>query len=145
MNKQEIGYMDIMYELTAMSVICPKLKGYGFVIYVYSNDHIPPHIHISEDLNTKDIAKVAITNETPRKKKDVVILDGSLTSSQKAALIQWANSPYVKGAKVIAKVEKQGKDKKIVIFKYKCKDGSSHRKQGHRQPYTKLTIEAIEA
>ena len=29
--------------------------------------------------------------------------------------------------------------------KYKAKDGSSHRKQGHRQPYTKLTVEAIEA
>jgi len=54
-------------------------------------------------------------------------------------------APYVKGAKVTAKVEKQGKAKKITIYKYKCKDGSSHRKQGHRQPYTKLTIEAIEA
>lgn len=53
-------------------------------------------------------------------------------------------TPYVKGAKVVAKVEKQGKGKKIMIFKYKCKDGSSHRKQGHRQPYTKLTVEAIE-
>ena len=54
-------------------------------------------------------------------------------------------APYVKGAKVTAKVEKQGKAKKITIYKYKCKDGSSHRKQGHRQPYTKLIIEAIEA
>ena len=53
-------------------------------------------------------------------------------------------TPYVKGAKVVAKVEKQGKGKKIIIFKYKCKNGSSHRKQGHRQPYTKLTVEAIE-
>ena len=50
----------------------------------------------------------------------------------------------MKGAKVVAKVEKQGKGKKIIIFKYKCKNGSSHRKQGHRQPYTKLTVEAIE-
>ena len=54
-------------------------------------------------------------------------------------------TPYVKGIKVNAKVEKQGKAKKITIYKYKCKDGSSHRKQGHRQPYTKLTIESIEA
>lgn len=54
-------------------------------------------------------------------------------------------APYVKGAKVTCKVEKQGKDKKITIFKYKAKNGSSHRKQGHRQPYTKLTVEAIEA
>ena len=54
-------------------------------------------------------------------------------------------TPYVEGAKVVAEVEKQGKGKKIMIFKYKCKDGSSHRKQGHRQPYTKLTIKAINA
>ncbi|MFV0380470.1 MAG: 50S ribosomal protein L21 [Anaerorhabdus sp.] len=53
-------------------------------------------------------------------------------------------SPYVKGAKVTCKVEKQGKSKKITIFKYKAKKGSSHRKQGHRQPYTKLVVEKIE-
>ena len=43
------------------------------------------------------------------------------------------------------KVEKQGKGKKIVIFKYKCKDGSSHRKQKPDNLILKLTIEAIEA
>ncbi len=52
-------------------------------------------------------------------------------------------TPYVDGAKVTCKVEKQGKAKKIVIFKYKAKTGSSRRKQGHRQPYTKLTVEKI--
>ena len=54
-------------------------------------------------------------------------------------------TPYVKGAKVVAKVEKQGKAKKILIFKYKAKKGSTRRKQGHRQPYTKLIVESIEA
>lgn len=54
-------------------------------------------------------------------------------------------APYVAGAKVTATVEKQGKAKKITIYKYKAKKGSTHRKQGHRQPYTKLTINAIEA
>ena len=49
-------------------------------------------------------------------------------------------TPYVDGAKVTCKVEKQGKEKKIVIFKYKQKKGSTRRKQGHRQPYTKLTV-----
>ena len=49
-------------------------------------------------------------------------------------------TPYVDGAKVTCKVEKQGKEKKIVIFKYKSKKGSTRRKQGHRQPYTKLTV-----
>ncbi|MDD2591247.1 MAG: 50S ribosomal protein L21 [Erysipelotrichaceae bacterium] len=52
-------------------------------------------------------------------------------------------SPYVKGATVVAKVEKQGKEKKITIFKYKAKKGSTRRKQGHRQPYTKLIVESI--
>lgn len=54
-------------------------------------------------------------------------------------------APYLEGATVSAKVEKQGKGKKIKIYKYKAKDGSSHRRQGHRQPYTKLVIEAISA
>lgn len=53
-------------------------------------------------------------------------------------------TPYVDGAKVTCKVEKQGKGKKIRIFKYKSKKGSTRRRQGHRQPYTKLTVEAIE-
>ena len=52
-------------------------------------------------------------------------------------------TPYVEGAKVTCKVEKQGKEKKIVIFKYKSKKGSTRRKQGHRQPYTKLTVTKI--
>lgn len=52
-------------------------------------------------------------------------------------------TPYVEGAKVTCKVEKQGKAKKIIIFKYRARKGSSRRKQGHRQPYTKLTVEKI--
>ena len=53
-------------------------------------------------------------------------------------------TPYVGGATVTCKVEKQGKEKKIVIFKYKAKKGSTRRKQGHRQPYTKLVVESID-
>ncbi|MFD3449542.1 50S ribosomal protein L21 [Microbacteriaceae bacterium 4G12] len=53
-------------------------------------------------------------------------------------------SPVVAGATVTAKVEKQGRAKKIIVFKYKAKK-NNRRKQGHRQPYTKLVIEAINA
>ncbi|HLQ83489.1 MAG TPA: 50S ribosomal protein L21 [Pseudogracilibacillus sp.] len=52
--------------------------------------------------------------------------------------------PYVEGATVTAKVIQQGRDKKITVFKYKPKKNYS-RKQGHRQPYTKLVIEKINA
>lgn len=53
-------------------------------------------------------------------------------------------SPVVAGATVTAKVEKQGRQKKITVFKYKAKK-NYHKKQGHRQPYTKVIIETINA
>ena len=53
-------------------------------------------------------------------------------------------TPVVEGAKVVAKVAAQGKAKKVVVFKYKSKK-DYRRKNGHRQPYTKLVIEKIEA
>ncbi|HIU64797.1 MAG TPA: 50S ribosomal protein L21 [Candidatus Avacidaminococcus intestinavium] len=52
--------------------------------------------------------------------------------------------PVIEGAKVTAKVVEHGKGKKILVFKYKAK--SNYRKrQGHRQPYTKVEIAKIEA
>ena len=51
-------------------------------------------------------------------------------------------SPVVAGAVVEAKVVKNGKGKKIVIFKYKPKKGEK-KKMGHRQPYTKVEITKI--
>ncbi len=51
-------------------------------------------------------------------------------------------SPLVSGASVSAKVEKNGRAKKVLVYKYKAKK-NYRRKQGHRQPYTKVTIEKI--
>lgn len=51
-------------------------------------------------------------------------------------------APYVDGASVEASAVKNGKDKKIIVYKYKPKKGY-HKKQGHRQPYTKLEIKKI--
>ncbi|CAG9607945.1 50S ribosomal protein L21 [Pseudoneobacillus rhizosphaerae] len=53
-------------------------------------------------------------------------------------------SPVVAGATVTAKVEKQGRQKKLIVFKYKAKKNYK-KKQGHRQPYTKVVIEKINA
>ncbi|HEY5563467.1 MAG TPA: 50S ribosomal protein L21 [Clostridiaceae bacterium] len=63
-----------------------------------------------------------------------ISVDGKLT----------VGSPVIVGAKVVAKVLTQGKSKKVIVFKYKPKL-DYRRKQGHRQPYTKLQIEKIEA
>ncbi|CAK1221818.1 MULTISPECIES: 50S ribosomal protein L21 [Fructobacillus] len=51
-------------------------------------------------------------------------------------------TPFVDGAKVSGTVEKQGKEKKVVTFKYRPKK-HSHTKQGHRQPYTRVKIDSI--
>ncbi len=51
-------------------------------------------------------------------------------------------APYVDGAKVSAKVLKNGKGKKILVFKFKAKK-NYRRRRGHRQPYTKVQIEKI--
>ncbi len=53
-------------------------------------------------------------------------------------------APYVEGATVTADVVKQGKEKKVTVYKYEPKK-HYHKKQGHRQPFTKLTIKAINA
>ena len=52
--------------------------------------------------------------------------------------------PFVKDATIAAKILKHGKEKKIIVFKYKAKKNYK-KKQGHRQPYTKIQIEKINA
>lgn len=52
-------------------------------------------------------------------------------------------NPYVKNAKVIAEVLAHGKDDKIVVYKYKPKK-NERKKQGHRQPFSKLNVVSIE-
>ncbi len=50
--------------------------------------------------------------------------------------------PYLKGASIDATVIKSGKEKKIIVFKMKSKK-NYRKKQGHRQPYTKIQISSI--
>ena len=52
-------------------------------------------------------------------------------------------NPYVKGATVEGEVVKQGKGKKLTIFTYVPNKKSTRKKQGHRQPYTKIEIKKI--
>ena len=53
-------------------------------------------------------------------------------------------APYIEGASVSANIVKNGKSKKIRVYKMKPKKGY-HRTQGHRQPYSKVQIEKINA
>ena len=78
-----------------------------------------------------------------RVEKDAVIFVEKLEANEGDTVT--FDKPFVEGAKVTGVVEKQGKGKKITIVKYKAKKSSTRRKQGHRQPYTRVKIEAIEA
>ena len=60
----------------------------------------------------------------------VIMLDGKV------------GRPYVAGAKVTGEVVKQGKQRKIIVFKYNPKK-NYHKTQGHRQPYTKVVIKSV--
>lgn len=50
--------------------------------------------------------------------------------------------PYIEGAKIKGKILKNDKDKKILVYKMKRKKGY-RRKNGHRQPYSRLMVESI--
>ena len=63
----------------------------------------------------------------------LAVLDGENTK---------IGAPVVEGASVEAKVVKNGKAKKITVFRYKAKKGEK-KKMGHRQPYTKVEITKI--
>ncbi len=52
--------------------------------------------------------------------------------------------PTVANASVSATVVEEGKNKKVIVYRYKRKSGY-HKKNGHRQPYTKVKIEKINA
>ena len=68
--------------------------------------------------------------------KDKVTFDKVLMVEDKIG------TPYVSGAKVTGEIVKQGKQKKIIVFKYRQKT-NFHKTQGHRQPYTKVKITKI--
>ncbi len=66
-----------------------------------------------------------------------------VTFNQVLALDSKIGSPYLTDVTVLGEVLKNGKAKKIKVFKYKCKDRSNRKTQGHRQPYTKIKITKI--
>ena len=66
---------------------------------------------------------------------DEVLLVGDADQSK-------VGTPVVEGAKVEGKVLAQVKSRKIVVYKYKAKK-NERKKQGHRQPYTKVEITAV--
>lgn len=75
--------------------------------------------------------------------------EGETVTFDRVVLVQQdgnvvVGNPTVEGATVTAKVVRHGKGRKVIVYKYKAKK-NYRRKQGHRQPYTKVVVEAIQA
>ena len=94
------------------------IKVGGKQYFVKENDEI-----YVEKLNAKEGEKVSFSQ--------VLMYDNKV------------GNPYVEGVTVLGEVLKNGKQKKIRVFKYKSKDRSNRKTQGHRQPYTKVKITKI--
>ena len=73
---------------------------------------------------------------------DAVTFDQVLLTSDGEAV--QVGRPFIENAKVVAKIARHGKGRKIVVFKYKRRK-NYRRKRGHRQPFTLIKIENIEA
>ena len=70
-----------------------------------------------------------------------VTFDQELVVSDKETKV---GTPTVEGASVSATVVAEGKSKKVIVYRYKRKTGY-HKKNGHRQPYTQVKIDKINA
>lgn len=84
-----------------------------------------------------DLIKVEKLNKNAGEKVEFPVV---LTADEKAV----SAGAEVAGVKVTAEVVSEGKDKKIIVFKYKPKK-NERKKQGHRQPYTLVKVTAIGA
>ncbi|KLU66102.1 50S ribosomal protein L21 [Desulfosporosinus acididurans] len=73
---------------------------------------------------------------------DTVTIDKVLLLEKEGAVK--VGTPVVAGASAVLKVVEHGKGAKVIVFKYKAKK-NYRRKQGHRQPYTKVRVEALQA
>jgi large subunit ribosomal protein L21 len=88
-----------------------------------------------------EVGQMIYVEKLDVKEESKYVFDKVLLVSDKSVKV---GTPYVEGAKVNAKVVKNGLSKKIRIYKYKAKD-NERKTIGHRQPYTCLVIESINA
>ena len=87
-----------------------------------------------------DVIKIEKIDAKAKEEKEITFNEVLLL--QKGNKLE-IGTPFVKGAKVVGKVLRQGKGKKVIVFKYKPK--TRYRvKKGHRQPFTEVEILKIE-
>jgi large subunit ribosomal protein L21 len=95
-----------------------------------------------QKIKIEKIDKPASVETTAGKKEESEIIFDEILLLQKGNKLE-IGTPLVKGAKVIGKVLREGKGKKLIVFKYKAKTRYKVKK-GHRQPFTEIEITKID-
>jgi len=93
-----------------------------------------------QKIKIEKIDKAALAKTQARKESQEIVFDEVLLL-QKGNKLE-IGTPLVKGAKVTGKILRQGKAKKVIVFKYKAKKRYKVKK-GHRQPFTEVEITKI--
>lgn len=86
--------MNFKELLVEMSVVCSKTDGFGFIARINSNDHSPPHIHITSTSGEK-ICKLQVTKHKPKTKNDLTFLkidNQELLNQISKNLVKWINT-----------------------------------------------------
>lgn len=86
-----------------------------------------------------ETGKYFLTEKIDANVGDKVEFDAMLVSDGKKVTV---GTPIVKNTKVVCEVMEHGKESKVVVFKYKPKK-NERKKQGHRQPFSKLMVVSI--
>ena len=90
--KERINHKLVdMKILNEMSTVCPKRLGYGFILQIYSDDHEPAHMHMS-DLIGNEITRILLTDKIPTKITDIneYPKDHKINNDQKRLILKWA-------------------------------------------------------
>ena len=101
--------------------------------------------YIKNTSDSMNLSKLYQTVEDAREKVEKLEAEAGdkVSFDQVLMLDSKVGSPYLTNVTVEGEVIKNGKQKKIRVFKYKSKDRSNRKTQGHRQPYTKVRITKI--
>lgn len=91
-------YCHSIESLEEMATVCAVKLGFGFKGVIWSNDHNPPHIHISTPDN-HELTRILLIEKCPQTIDDVKIMKGDkeLDQNTKSKIVKWANSTMKSG------------------------------------------------
>ena len=118
----------------------PQTKGYQLRRVLIGGIFMYAIIETGGKQYRAEQGKIIRVEKLPAEKGESVTFDKILMLNDDAAVK--IGNPYLEGCNVEGKVVSQGREKKIIVFKFKRKKNYS-RKQGHRQPYTEVLINSI--